>query len=185
MLRLGLPSLSTWRDYRLERAIHTKDNMLKLGLPSLSKGIIVVGLCNWNNKHKLYMWCIFIPKRDIHSHVFQTCNIHEGYIFLIITPSTSFSQSRHSIDVTWWRHLSPRYTQRQKWLTGIHWKCLLSQNKGCRCDKFVIRYITDVLRTQSRFVKCVGGLACGLPPPPPHIILQTYFGPEVRQKQTL
>ena len=51
-------------------------------------------------------------------------------------------------------------------------------NKGCRRDKFV----TDVLRTQSRFVKCVGGF--GLRPQPPQI-LQTYFGPEVRQKQTL
>ena len=32
-------------------------------------------------------------------------------------------------------------------------------NKGCRRDKFVIRSVTDVLRTQSRFVKCVGGSA--------------------------
>ena len=49
-------------------------------------------------------------------------------------------------------------------------------------DEFVIKSVTDVLRTQSRFVKCVGGSACGLTPPP---ILQTYFGPEVRKKQTL
>ena len=48
-------------------------------------------------------------------------------------------------------------------------------NKGCRRDKFVIRSVTDVIRTQSRFV--------GLPHPPQ--ILQTYFGPKVRQKQTL
>ena len=52
--------------------------------------------------------------------------------------------------------------------------------KGCRRDKFVIRSVTDVLHTQSSFVKCVGGSACGLTPPPPQI-LQTYFGPEVRQ----
>ena len=37
-------------------------------------------------------------------------------------------------------------------------------NKGCWRDKFVIRSVTDILRTQSRFVKCVGGSACGLIP---------------------
>ena len=57
-------------------------------------------------------------------------------------------------------------------------------NKGCQRDKFVIRSVTDVLRTQSRFVKCVGVRPAASPPPPPQI-LQTYFGPEVRQKQTL
>ena len=57
----------------------------------------------------------------------------------------------------------------------------LRLNKGCWRDKFVIRSVTDVLRTQSRFVKCVGGSACGLTPPPPPQILQTYFRPEVRQ----
>ena len=36
-------------------------------------------------------------------------------------------------------------------------------SKGFRRD-FVIRSVTDVLRTQSRFVKCVGGSACGLTP---------------------
>ena len=51
-------------------------------------------------------------------------------------------------------------------------------NKGCQCDKFIIRSVTDVLRSQSRFVKCVGGSACGLIPLQ---ILQTYFGSEVRQ----
>ena len=34
-------------------------------------------------------------------------------IKIIITPPTSFSQSRRSIDVTWRHTLSPRYTQRQ------------------------------------------------------------------------
>ena len=60
-------------------------------------------------------------------------------------------------------------------------------NKGFRRDKFVIRSVTDILWTQSRDVKCVcrGGrpTASLPPPPPPPQILQTYFGPEVRQKQ--
>ena len=98
----------------------------------------------------------------------------------IITPRTSFSQSRRNIDVTWRYTLRPRYTQRQKSVTDIHWKCFYQLNKGCRHDKFVLRYVTDVLRTQSRFVKCVGGGGVGLRPHPPQI-LQTYFGPEVRQ----
>ena len=45
---------------------------------------------------------------------------------LIITPPTTFSQLRRSIDVTWRHILSPRYIQRQKSVTGIHWKRLLS-----------------------------------------------------------
>ena len=81
-----------------------------------------------------------------------------------IMPPTSFNQLRRSIDVTWQHTSSPRYTQRQKSVTGIHWKCLLSANKGCWRDKFIIRYVTDVLRTQSRFIKYVGGLDCGLTP---------------------
>ena len=82
----------------------------------------------------------------------------------IITPPTSCSQSRRSFDVTWRHTMSPKYTQRQKSVTGIHWKCLLSAKYRFRCDEFVIRPVTDVLRTNSRFVKCVGGS----PPPPPH-----------------
>ena len=46
----------------------------------------------------------------------------------------------------------------------------------------VIRSVSDVLRAQSRFVKFVGGEAAGRTP---LHILQTYFGSEVRQKQTL
>ena len=81
-----------------------------------------------------------------------------------IMPPTSFNQLRRSIDVTWHHASSQRYTKRQKLVTGIHWRCLLSANKGCRRDKFVIRYVTDVLRTKSRFIKYVGGLDCGLTP---------------------
>ena len=88
-------------------------------------------------------------------------------IIYIITPPTSFSQSCHSIDVTWRHTLSPRCTQRQKSVTGIHWNAYYRLNKGWWRDKFVIRSISDVLR-----------------PHPPQILL-TYFGPEVRQKQTL
>ena len=36
--------------------------------------------------------------------------------------------------------------------------------QGCRRDKLVIRSVTDVLRTHSRFVKCVGGSPYGLIP---------------------
>ena len=46
------------------------------------------------------------------------------------------------------------------------------------------RSVSDVLRAQSRFVKFVGGGGWGRRPNPLHI-LQTYFGSEVRQKQTL
>ena len=70
----------------------------------------------------------------------------------------------------------------KKWYRESIENAYFRLNKGCLRDKFVIRSVTDVLRTQSRFVKCVGGSACGLTPPQ---ILQTYFGPEVRQKQTL
>ena len=85
-------------------------------------------------------------------------------IKILITPPTSFSQSRHSIDVTWRHTLSPRCTQRQKSVTGIHWNARCRLNKGWWRDKFVIRSVSDVLRTQSRLVKCVGGSACGLTP---------------------
>ena len=81
-----------------------------------------------------------------------------------ITPPTSFSQSRHSIDVTWRHTLSPRCTQRQKSVTGINWNAYYRLNKGWWRDKFVIRSVSDVLRAQSRLVKCVGGSACGLTP---------------------
>ena len=47
--------------------------------------------------------------------------------------------------------------------------------KGCRRDKFVIRSVADVLRTQSRFVKCVGGSACGLTP---HKFYKPTLGPK-------
>ena len=100
----------------------------------------------------------------------------------IITPPTSFSQSRHSVDVTWRHTLSPRCTQRQTSVTGIHWNAYYLLNKGWWRDKFVIRTVSDVLRVQSRFVKMCRGF--GLRPHPPQILL-TYFGPEVRQKQTL
>ena len=40
-------------------------------------------------------------------------------------------------------------------VTGIDLKCLLLAKKGCRRDKFVIRSVTDILQTKSRFVKCV------------------------------
>ena len=115
---------------------------------------------------------------------FQSVLFGHNAIALIITPPTSFSQSRHSIDVTWRHTLSPRCTQRQKSVTGIHWNAYYRLNKCWWRDKFVIRSVSDVLRAQSRLVKCVGGSACGLRPHPPQILL-TYFGPEVRQKQTL
>ena len=44
----------------------------------------------------------------------------------IITLPTSFSQSPRSIDVTWRHTMSQRFTQRQKVVTEIHWKCLSS-----------------------------------------------------------
>ena len=98
----------------------------------------------------------------------QFLNVAFALIFaptkLLITPPTSFSQSRHSIDVTWRHTLSPRCTQRQKSVTGIHWNAYYRLNKGWCRDKFVIRSVSDVLRTQSRLVKCVGGSACGLTP---------------------
>ena len=46
-------------------------------------------------------------------------------ISLFTTPLSSFSQSHRSIDVTWRHTLSPRYTRRQKTVSGIHWNCLL------------------------------------------------------------
>ena len=100
----------------------------------------------------------------------------------IITPTTRFSQSRRSIYVTWRHTLSPRYTPMSKIGNGnpnknAHYRI----NKGCWRDKFVIRSVTDILRIQSRFVKCVGVRPAALPPQ----ILQTYYGPEVRQEQTL
>ena len=49
-------------------------------------------------------------------------------------------------------------------LAEASWRRDNRLNKGCRRDKFVIRSVTDVLRTQSRYVKCVGGSACGLTP---------------------
>ena len=79
-----------------------------------------------------------------------------------ITPPTSFSQSRHSIDVTWRHTLSPRCTQRQKSVTGILWNAYYRLNKGWWRDKFVIRSVSNVLRAQSRLVKFVGGEAAGL-----------------------
>ena len=84
-----------------------------------------------------------------------------GWINLLITPPTNFSQSRHSIDIAWWHSMRPRYTQRQKSEKGILWKCLLL-NKDCRHDKFILRSITDILRAHNRFVKCVEGSACSL-----------------------
>ena len=36
------------------------------------------------------------------------------------------------------------------------------ENKGCERGKFIIRSVTDVLWTNSRFLKCVVGSACGL-----------------------
>ena len=39
-------------------------------------------------------------------------------------------------------------------------------NKGCWHEKFVVRSVTDVLRTQSRFVKWVGVSPATSPPPP-------------------
>ena len=100
----------------------------------------------------------------------------EYYLSVFITPPTSMNQSRHSIDVMWRHSLSPRYTHRQKSVTGIHWNAYYWLNRGCRRDKFVIRYVTDVLRTQSRFVKCVGGSACGLTPPT-HKFYKPTLGP--------
>ena len=45
------------------------------------------------------------------------------------------------------------------------YKILIGQRKVCRDYEFVIyiRFISDVLLTNSRFVKCVWGSACGLP----------------------
>ena len=45
-------------------------------------------------------------------------------------------------------------------------------NKGCRHDKFVIRYVTDVLQTQSRLIGLIS------------TNLQTYFGPKVQHAVT-
>ena len=65
---------------------------------------------------KVENWCMGTTKVN---------NMDAIYIRIIITPPTSFSQSRRSIDVTWRHTLSPGYTQRQKSVNGIHWKCLL------------------------------------------------------------
>ena len=90
---------------------------------------------------------------------------HCRYVLSVfITPPTSFSQSLQSIDVTWRHTLSPRCTQRQKSVTGIHWNAYYRLNKGWWRDNFVIMSVSDVLRTHSRLVKCVGGSACSLTP---------------------
>ena len=98
--------------------------------------------------------------------ILDQCGYVHGPLMTIyfITPPTSFSRSRHSIDVTWRHTLSPRCTQRQNSVAGIHWNAYYRLNKGWWRDKFVIRPVSDVLRAQSRFVKCVGGSACGLTP---------------------
>ena len=140
---------------------------------------LIVGLLR---QRTLSVACTAEFSKSWHVPVGRQCN---DVLSTFITPPTSFSQSRHSIDVTWRHTLSPRCTQRQKSVTGIHWNAYYLLNKGWWRDKFVIRSVSDVLRVQSRFVKCVGGSACGLTPPPPPQILLTYFGPEVRQKQTL
>ena len=136
--------------------------------------------CNYSNKfggrHIYVSWlCGGCHKKLYRDHHIIELSGGHHIITCFITPPTSFSQSRHSIDITWRHTLSPRYTQRQKSVTGIHWKCLLRLNKGCWHDKFVIRSVNDILRTQSRFVKCVGGSACGLNP---HKFYKPTLGPK-------
>ena len=110
----------------------------------------------WTNAIYMYhlywylhtVWCLFVKNTsELLWHCLKflfvqfTCNevlytvlllwwsyasLFNDFISPFITPPTSFSQSRRSIDVTWRHTLSPRYTQRQKPVTGIHWKCLLS-----------------------------------------------------------
>ena len=66
-----------------------------------------------------------------------------------------------SCDGILWVQGIPNVKKRQRESIEIAYYRL---NKGCRRDKFVIRSVTDVLRTRSRFVKCVGGSACGFTP---------------------
>ena len=123
---------------------------------------------NWRRSNLIWSPSNFILKRKSYTKFQVNMSKHVGEkcrnLSSIITPPTSFSQSRHSIDVTWRHTLSPRCTQRQKSVTGIHWNAYYRLNKGWWHDKFVIRSVSDVLRTRSRLVKRVGGSACGLTP---------------------
>ena len=90
----------------------------------------------------------------------------------IITPqldSANCVLALTSRDGILWAQGIPNVKNRYRESIEMHFRL----NKGCQRDKFVIRSVTDVLRTHSRFVKLWRVFG-------PHI-LQTYFGSEVRQ----
>ena len=128
------------------------------------------GIClQWSMR--IFQWMPLVTWRKNWHRSFDFA----GVICCFITPPTSFTNrvaALTSRDGILWVQGIPDVKKR-------YWESIENAyyrlNKGCRRDKFVIRSVTDVLRTQSRFVKCVGGSACGLTP---HKFYKPTLGPK-------